>query len=43
MLKSSLVGWLAALLMVGVAAEALAQENPVGVQQQLYDALARAM
>jgi len=42
MLKSSLVGWLAALLMVGVAAEALAQENPVGVQQQLYDALARA-
>jgi ketosteroid isomerase-like protein len=41
MLKSFAVKWSAALWMVGAAAGALAQDNPVAVQQQLLDALAR--
>jgi hypothetical protein len=41
MLKSFAVRWFAALLMLGAAAGALAQGNPVAVQQQLLDVLAR--
>ena len=41
MLKSFAVRWFAGLLMLGAAAGALAQGNPVAVQQQLLDALAR--
>jgi ketosteroid isomerase-like protein len=40
MLKSFVVRWFVALLMLGSTA-ALAQESPVAVQQRLYDALAR--
>jgi ketosteroid isomerase-like protein len=41
MLKSFAVKWPAALLILGAAAGALAQDNPMAVQQQLFDALAR--
>jgi hypothetical protein len=41
MLKSFAVRWFAGLLMLGAAAGALAQGNPVAVQQQLLDAHAR--
>src|ERR1700679_1926897 len=41
MIKSFAVKCFAALLLAGVAAGALAQEDPVAVQQKLVDALAR--
>ena len=41
MLKSFAMKWSATLLILGAAAGALAQDNPVAVQQQLLDALAR--
>jgi hypothetical protein len=41
MLKSFAVKCFAALLLVGTAAAALAQEDPVAVQKQLLEALAR--
>jgi ketosteroid isomerase-like protein len=41
MLKSFAVKWSAALLILGAAAGALAEDNPMAVQQQLFDALAR--
>lgn len=41
MLKSVAIRCFAALLLVGAAAGALAQEDPVAVQQKLFDALAR--
>jgi hypothetical protein len=41
MLRSLAVRCFAALLMVGAAAGALAQQSPVAVQQKLYDALAQ--
>ncbi len=41
MLKSFAVRWLAALLMLAAGSGAFAQGDPVAVQQQLFDALAR--
>jgi hypothetical protein len=41
MLKSFAVKWSAALLILGGVAGVLAQDNPMAVQQQLLDALAR--
>jgi hypothetical protein len=41
MLKSLAVKYFAALLLVGAAAGVIAQEDPVAVQQQLLDALAK--
>src|ERR671922_186907 len=38
----AVVRWFSALLLVTAATSALAQENPVAVQQQLFEALARA-
>jgi len=43
MLKSFAIKCFAALLLIGTAAGALAQEDPVAVQQQLFESLARVM